>query len=40
MAETTTPITPPVTTPQAQIYLPSSVEKKRAVVMYLLIGII
>lgn len=40
-------IIPPVTTPipstptdQPSSYLPSSVEKKRAVVMYLLIGII
>ncbi len=39
MADTTTPTTPQ-TIPQATTYLPSSVEKKRAVVMYLLIGII
>lgn len=40
MADTTSPITTSSAPEQTQIYLPSSTEKKRAVVMYLLIGII
>lgn len=42
MEETTTPqISPPLTAElNTQVYIPSSTEKKRAVMMYLLIGII
>ncbi len=42
MEETTTPQIPPPVTAElnAQVYIPSSTEKKRAVMMYLLIGVI
>ena len=40
MADNQPSVTSAQTTDQSVIYLPSSVEKKRAVVMYLLIGII
>lgn len=40
MADVSQKQTTPQTTDNAQLYLPSSTEKKRAVIMYLLIGII
>lgn len=40
MADATQTPIPTETTDKAQVYLPSSTEKKRAVIMYLLIGII
>lgn len=40
MADNQPPVTTTSTVDQSSLYLPSSVEKKRAVVMYLLIGII
>lgn len=40
MAEPTVASMPPETADQKQVYLPSSTEKKRAIIMYLLIGII
>lgn len=40
MADPTTTSIPSPTTDKAQLYIPSSTEKKRAIIMYLLIGII
>jgi uncharacterized membrane protein len=39
MGEETSPQTPVPTTASEQLYMPSSAEKKRAITMYLLIGI-